>query len=213
MAATPVSICNQALSWLGGNLIISLDDNTDEAKICKANYEPLRDAVLEDREWTFAVKRASPSLLTEIPVYGFDNIFQIPVDVIRLLQVSAGTAELDASGASDSGINSSRGGVGIGREVRLPWVKEGDRILVQNYNKINIRYISRIEDTTKFSSAFVQCLAARIASDICLGITNNLKMNEMMAALYNSKLQNAYSSDGMQGRSYNTRSDSLTIIR
>jgi len=214
MAASPVEICNQALGWLGGNLIISLDDNTTEAKLCKANYAPLRDAVLVDREWTFAIKRFEPSRLAQDPVYGYDFLFQIPIDCLRVLQVSAAGREIDDGIFVEGSFKSAtRGGTGTGREQRIEWLREGDRIIVQVFKRINMRYITRIEDTTKFSSAFDQCLAARIAMDIAIPLTNSLPIQEQMLKLYAAKLDDAFTTDGMQGRSYNTRTDSLTIVR
>jgi len=88
MATSPVEICNLALSWLGGDLIISLTDDSTEAKLCNAVYAPLRDAVLEEREWTFATRRIQPPALVAGPLYGYDKAFQIPIEVIRVLQVS-----------------------------------------------------------------------------------------------------------------------------
>ena len=52
-----VGICNQSLSWLGGNRITSLDDDTVEANLCIDNYEHSRDTVLDMRHWTFAGAR------------------------------------------------------------------------------------------------------------------------------------------------------------
>ncbi len=214
MAISPVQICNQALSWLGGNQIISLNDDSKEAVLCKANYEPLRDALLYDREWTFAIKRAEPSRLVEEPVYGFDYYYQIPSDCLRVLQVSAAGNEADDGVfANNSFKKAVRGGTGIGRENRIEWLIEGDKIIVQINKRIFMRYIERVTDTVKFSSAFSQALAARIAMDIAIPLTNSVKMQEQMLKNYAGKLQDAFQTDGMQGRSYNIRSDSLTIVR
>jgi len=78
--ASDVSICNQALSWLGGSLITSLDDDINEAKVCKANYADIRDAVLEAHDWTFATP----------PVNGYVNAFPLPPDVLRVMDFNNG---------------------------------------------------------------------------------------------------------------------------
>ena len=49
--------------------------------------------------------------------------------------------------------------------------------------------------------------------DLALPITNNLKMQSAMAAMYGEKMSLAAATDGMQGRSSNTRSDALTAVR
>lgn len=215
MATSEVAICNIALSWLGGDLIISLDDETVEAKLCKANYAPLRDAVLEEREWTFAVKRIELAALQAVPLYGFDKAFQIPPATIRVLQVSRAGEDVTTGNAfSNTGVaSSSRGGTGMGRETRIEWNREQDTVVANSADRIFARVITRITDTTKFSSAFDQALAARIAMDIAIPLTNSEKLQQSMAGMYGEKMRLAAGSDGMQGRSFNVRSDSLTIVR
>ncbi len=213
MASSPVAICNIALGWLGGDLIISLDDETVEAKLCKANYEPLRDAVLEEREWTFAVKRLEPVELTESPLYGYDKAFQIPTEVIRVLQVSrAGEVE---SGILVEGsfLSATRGGTGTGRETRIEWAREGDAIYASNSARIFIRALVSITDTTKFSPAFDQALAARLAMDLAIPLTSSEKKQTAFAKMYGEKIVLAAASDGMQGRSHNVRADAFTVVR
>ena len=214
MAGSEVAICNIALGWVGGDLIISLDDDSVEAKLCKANYAPLRDAVLEEREWTFAVKRVEPSALAALPLYGFDKAFQIPPDTIRILQVTRAGEDVQVGSVSNTGIRaSSRGGTGIGRETRIEWLREGETIVANSAERIFARYISRITDPTKFSPAFDQALAARLAMDLAIPLTNSEKMQSSMATMYGEKIALAAVSDGLQGRSYNTRSDALTVVR
>lgn len=215
MAESEVAICNQALGWLGGDLIISLNDDTKEAKLCKANYANLRDAVLTVREWTFAVDRIEPSALATDPRYGFDKRFQIPGNVLRVLQVSrAGDDVVESSVGSSSGNRSSaRNGTGLGREARVEWLREGETIVVNNAERIYARVLIRIVDPTKFSAPFDQALAARLAMDLAIPLTNSRLLQRDMAALYGEKLADAASTDGMQGRSTNTRADSLTVVR
>lgn len=204
MATSEVAICNQALGWLGGSLITSIDpvEDSQESKLCAANYENLRDAVLEDAEWTFAIKRAEPAALAATPIYGFDKAFQLPSDCIRVLEVSNASESSTASSATMGG-----------RYNKIEWVREGDQILVLGVERIYIRYIQRIEDTTKFSPAFDQALAARLAMDLAIPLTNSRALQQDMAAMYGEKKALAAATDGMQGRSRKTRADSLTRVR
>lgn len=213
MAVSPVAICNIALGWLGGNLIISLDDETVEAKLCKANYDMLRDAVLEEREWTFAVKRLEPSALTTGPLYGYDKAFKIPPSVIRILQVSRAGEVIDGTIIDGSFKSATRGGTGTGRETRIEWAREGDEILADNSDRIFIRAIVRIVDTNKFSPAFDQALAARLAMDLAIPLTNSRALQKSMAGMYADKIRLAAATDGMQGRSHNVRADAFTVVR
>jgi len=210
MAISPVEICNLALGWLGADLIISLNDNSVEAKLCKANYALLRDAVLEEREWTFAVKRLEPVELVDTPIYGYSKAFQIPPEVIRVLQVSLGG---EPGHEENSFRSTARGGTGMGRETRIDWSREGDHILANNAARIFMRCLIQVVDTNKFSPAFDQALAARMAMDLAIPITNSRSLQKDMAGMYADKIKLAAASDGMQGRSFNTRSDAFTVVR
>ena len=207
MASSEVQICNQALGWIGGTLITALTDDSAEAKLCNANYANLRDAVLEEREWTFAVERIEPALLVSEPKYGFNNEFQLPSSVLRVLQVSrAGT------GAGIVVLGAEKSATGLGTYDKLPWLREGSTIRC-NAEQIYARVIQRITDVTKFTPAFVQALAARIAMDLAIPLTNSRLLQREMAQLYGEKIRLAAATDGMQGRSYKTRSTSLIEVR
>lgn len=207
MATSKVAICNQALGWLGGELITSFDDDSNEAKLCNANYDQLRDAVLEEREWTFAVERIEPSRLTSTPKYGFTYEFQIPATVIRILQVS-----LKGADAGIVGLSSDIYGTGLGDYQEIPWVREGATIRC-NAEQIYARVIQQITDTTKHSPAFDQALAARIAMDLAIPLTGSRALQQDMAAMYGEKIRLAASSDGMQGRNTRVRSSVLVSVR
>ena len=203
MADSPVAICNLALGWVGGDLITSLDDNSKEAKLCKANYELLRDAVLEEREWTFAVKRMRLVRVTDEPVYGWSAAFQIPPEVLRVLQISGSVAGLSAI---------TRGGTGMGQESRIEWNREGDKVMTDT-NDVFARCLVQVVDTNKFSPAFTQAFAARMSMDFAIPIASSRMLQKDMALMYGEKIRLAAATDGMQGRSQKTRSDSLIRVR
>ena len=189
MTTSEVSICNLALSWLGGNRITSLEDGTTEANLCAANYNPARDAVLEDRDWTFASTRCMPNRLAEPPEFGYSSAFQLPPDFIRVIRISQ-LADM--------------------RDEIFEWEKEKDQLLV-NADVIYMRYVFRLEDPTKFSPNFVQAFAARIAADICVPLTHDKELFANYWQLYLSKLETGGAMDGMQG--VNKRLQARKIIR
>lgn len=181
---TPVQICNQALSWLGANLIISFEDGTPEANLCKANYELLRDAVLEEHPWSFAILRETWPEATPAPSEGHAHI--IPDYVIRILGVT-----IDGSS--------------------VWWAVEGNR-LISEVARPEVKFIQRV-DANMFSPSFGQALAARIAADLALPITNSRTMMESMYALYQRKLDEAANLDGMEGINERIRSTWLLRAR
>ena len=193
--ASEVSICNQALSWLGASRIISLDDGTTNAVLCKDNYAELRNAVLEEGKFTFATGRFSSSApLADPPAYGYSKSFLISNLILIVIEVKENP--LSPEGTSD-----------------LDWRREGNRILC-NSDSIYYKAISVVEDPTKFNATFAQALAARIAAELSPVITgSNTKTNQMWG-LYERKMNLALGIDGGQGRSDRVRSASgITRVR
>ena len=181
-----VQIANLALGWLGGNLITSLDDDSKEAKLAKANFDFARDAVLEDHAWTFAAGRAVilPDLTT--PEFEYSTRFLVPIDSIRVL-----TVDTNPNGYNDAS-----------------WAKEENYILL-NAQKIYMRYTKRITDPNRFTAAFTQALAQRIAADIAIPLTESRSMQQTHWSLYIGKLEAAAATDGMQGRNQVMKSKRL----
>lgn len=196
-----VEICKLALAWLGAGHITSLDDSSEEARLCKLSYETSRDTVLESREWTFAVKRFILTPTNDDPKFYWAKEFVLPTEILRVLTVErqsiVGSNELSSN---------------LIEHEQMNWVREEDKILA-NWDSISIRAIIRITDETKFSPSFVHTLAARLAADLAIPITRSKTLQEQMFALYQAKLSDAASLDGMQGRSKRIRSRYLSARR
>ena len=190
--ATKVSIANQALGWLGANLITAFTDNTNEAKLIDANYDDIRDTVLEERAWTFATRRILlvPSITT--PTYGWSYQFLLPGDILRVLE-----ARNDKKAMGPNG---------------LQWVREGDFILSDS-DTLNVRYLVRLDDPAQYSPSFSQALAARLAADLAIPLTESRSLQQSMFGLYAQKLKIAAALDGMQGRAKSFNSNKLTRVR
>ena len=188
--ASKVEICNLALSWLGGNLIISIDDPTTEAALCKANFDLQRDACLQEYDWAFATKRVElPQSANAIP-WGDLTQFAIPADCLRVLTADSTSKD----------------------ERYLMWKIEGQYIIA-NVTELFIRYISRVENPEEFPTLFVHALAARMASDIAIPLTRSRELQGQMWQLFQNKINQAATADGMQGRSDRIRSNKLVRVR
>ncbi len=183
-----VSICNQALSLLGAALITSLDDDVQEAKLCKLHYGPARDAVLMERAWTFATTWRTLPKADNPPESMFANAYPIPSDVLLVWFV------------------------GIDWNHPETWRVENGYITTDG-NSCKAQVILRVEDTSLFSSLFVQALAARLAMELVVPITNSRELLADMSALYRAKLQIAGAKDGQQGTSRRLRSQWLNAVR
>lgn len=188
-SATPLSIANQALSWLGANLITSFDDGTNEANLVKANYDQLRDTVLELYWWSFATVRVKLSATEPVDDPANQTFkghkYTVPRDSIRVWKVS-----------NDADFRTGNTGA---------WSLEGGSI-VTVFAPAFVKYTYREEDTAQMSPGFTQALAGRIAVDLALPITESNNKLQAMQALYSLKLDEAKTLDGMQGTNERIRS-------
>jgi hypothetical protein len=174
--ATTVSICNQALAMLGAKSIISLDDGTTEANLCKALYDPVRDAALEMGNWSFATKWLEIPRMANPPVGEYTSAFPLPPDVLRVIFV--------------------------GTDFNHPeqWQREGNNIR-KDGDKCKCQVLVREVDVTKYSPMFLQALATKLASELAIGITNSKTMAEYYYGLSDKKIREAINRDNAQGRS------------
>ena len=186
-----VTICNQALTWLGANTIISLDDVSVEGVFCKTNYAQLRDTVLEEGRWTFATKRYTLSTKSGTdPDWGFNNRFILPTTWLLVLQARNDTEDDD------------------GRS-NIKWSIE-DGHLLSDEDTVYVKVIQQVTDPTKFTNTFRQALAARIGAEGAVPLTESTAKERLMWQLYGQKLSVAWGLDGSQGSSQRIVNDSLT---
>jgi hypothetical protein len=187
-----VSICNQALSWLGADPITSLDDQSTRAELCKLNYPLLRDAVLEERMWTFATVR-DISEVQDKDAWGVMYQHPTPKNWLSVFRVYRD-------------VNQRQNTTSEG------WRLEEGNILAQD-SKIFLWGVQSVANTHLFTNMFVQCLAARIAADLCVPLTENIQQQEILWSLYGSKLREAASRDGTQGDNDVITQHKLTAVR
>lgn len=190
--ASEASICNLALGWIGGNLITSLDDETKEAQLCKANYPLLRDAVLEAADWSFAIKRFILPASATPPVTGYSHAYPLPPEVLRVILLSARRTQ-DYPAVPD-------------------WQVEGNEI-VTDYDACYAKCVVQVDDPTKFSPLFVNALAARIAADLAVPVASSRQLQSDMWELYTTKKSEANTQNSKQGTAQHVRSNALKTAR
>jgi len=189
-----VEICNIALGFLGAERITSIENpESDNEMLCALYYPIARDAVLESADWTFATFREVDSTpLEDPPAWGYTQAHAKPNEALRILQV--------------------RNNIFQNKSSQLKWNLEGS-VINSDASTIFIKYIKRITDTKKYTPSFVQCLAARVAVDMCIQITENRSLFGDLWAAYSAKLNEAMNNDGLQGTHEQIHSDALVNAR
>lgn len=171
MATGDVAIVNSALGKLGCERIISLDDDSDRARIMKAQYPLLRDKLLRSHPWNFAIKRVSLAALSDAPAFGYDYQYQLPSDCLRILETSIDEAD---------------------------WQKEGD-VIVTNESSLAIKYLSNDVPVGLFDACFCEVLALDLAIDTCHALTTSNTRLQSLAEQRKQEIQTARSFDAQEG--------------
>jgi len=150
MATSVVSVSNLALQKLGAGSIVSMDEDSREARAANACYEPLRDRELRAHAWNFAIKRTTLAPSATTPDFDFTYAFPVPSDLLRLLPPA---------------------------RTGLDWTIENlngtPHIHTNDGDTLEIRYVARMTDPTQFDALFVEMLAAKMAWHMCEGLTQS----------------------------------------
>jgi hypothetical protein len=151
-----VSIANQALIKIGAERIISIDEDTKQARILKALWDIKRDAELAAHPWTFATKRARLPASSTAPAFGFSRAFPLPVDALRLVEV--GQWYVMYQGVDNGPI----------------FAIEGGEVLCDEASPLDVRYVARVNETARWPALFCEALACRLAAEMVESMTQSL---------------------------------------
>tara|TARA_R110002020_G_scaffold157079_1_gene339439 strand:+ start:7069 stop:7653 length:585 start_codon:yes stop_codon:yes gene_type:complete len=168
-----VDIANSALNNIGASTINSLTEDSVAARIVNQRYVFVRDAVFRSHSWNCLIRRASLAQNATAPTWGYTYAFNLPTDpyCLRVLRLE---------------------------KLDLDYKVEG-RTIVSNEQTMKIKFIARVTDPNEYDTLLVESIAARLAADICYGITNSNALVANMVSLYESKLKEARFVDATEG--------------
>ena len=170
--ASIVVICNGALNQLGASTILSLTEDSKNARLCNARFTQIRDSVFRSHPWNCLQKRSHLAADSDAPAWGFTQQYTLPADCLRVLTI------LDHD--SDYKI-------------------EGRKILTDN-SSMKILYISRVTDPNEYDELLRETLSAALAADIAYAITSSNPTTTNMFNLFQSKLKDARFVDSTEGQ-------------
>lgn len=188
--ASEISICNMALGYLGQSPILNLlSPSTKVEEVCATYYATSRDSVLESAAWTFAAFRD----VLDQPVTGSWGELKHPLkaDWLTVLRVYRS-------------VNASFAGGRVGSTPRqnpqADW-QVIDGFIVTDLSLIYVTGTLRVIDPNKFPALVQRSIAAHLAAEMAIAITENASLHQKMLTLYEINLAEAMVSDGIQGRS------------
>jgi hypothetical protein len=172
MASSVVGICNGALNQLGATTILSLTEDSKNARLCNSRYTQVRDAVFRSHPWNCLQVRLELPQSTTTPTWGFKFQFDLPGDCLRLLKI----LDYDSN------------------------YKVEGRAILSNNETMKILYISRIEDPAQYDELLRETLSAALGADIAYAITSNNTTSQNMLVTYQEKLKDARFVDSTEGQ-------------
>lgn len=168
MAESKVSICNRALQYLKVERINSLDETTEQARVCQLMYEGALASLLREHAWNFAraVTPLTPAAKNDNPEWA--QAYALPGDCLRALRVFGAPGTLDPSLSE------------ILRDAEARFEIIGGTVytdLAQAY----IEYVSKASDPTCFDACFSEILSLKLAADMAMSLTGNAEYGSYYA--------------------------------
>jgi hypothetical protein len=170
--ASVVEICNGSLNQLGATTILSLTEDSKNARLCNSRYSQVRDAVFRSHPWNCLQKRVELAADTDAPAWGFKFAYTLPADCLRLLRI----LDYDSN-----------------------YKVEGRKIL-SNTSSMKILYIGRITDPNEYDESLRETLSAALGADIAFAVTSNNQTATNMYNLFQDKLKDARFVDSTEGQ-------------
>jgi len=182
--ASSIEIANRALTKLGAARIISFGDDNKQARAVQSMFDIVRDAELRAHIWSFAIKRASLAALTSTPDWGYTYEYQVPSDLLRILQVN----DVYNGPSFEDYRNQSV----------AEYALEGNKILTDFAAPLRIRYVAQITDTSQWDSTFVEAFACRLAVEMAEDLTQSNTKRELAQKEYEQALMMAIKAGGLE---------------
>ena len=182
--ASVVEICNNALNQLGASTILSLTEDSKNARLCNARYESIRNAVFRSHSWNCLMARQELAADTATPAWGWAKQFTLPSDCLRVITIS---------------------------DYDYDYKIEGRKIMA-NVSPIKLQYVKLVTDPNEYDTLLAETISAALAADICFAVTANATLVTSMKEIYKDKLGEAKHVDATEGQNTDPNMGQVDVI-
>ena len=151
-----VEIVNRSLDKLGADTIVDLTQDSENARVMNRQYNIVLRALLRSFNWNCAITRIILAPMAVAPAFDFSYQFQLPADCLRPL------FPFDVT----------------------DWIVENKKILTNDGNSINLRYIRMLDDPNDMDDCFVEVFACKLAMEAAEKITQSKTKRDLAAQEY-----------------------------
>ncbi|MEN3940673.1 hypothetical protein WJU23_05210 [Prosthecobacter sp. SYSU 5D2] len=174
---TQTDLANVALGHLGSSVIMAITENSAAAEHCRRFWDITRDALLRQRHWNFAIKRADLSELDDAPLFGWTKAYQLPADYILAIE-----------------FNGRQAGTGEAlHEI------EGSHLLT-NEVTAELKYIRRHEDVSGWDASFCEAFGYFLAARIAPAMTSAQGVADTLLSRGEQFMLRAFGPDNLESR-------------
>lgn len=200
-----VDIVNIALDHLGQTNITALSDENKVARIANRRINFIRKSVMREHPWNFAINRATLEYSDANQAgYEYQYSYNVASDCLRILEFYPKKEygydfKLEKSGeAVSAGVTIEPLPFGdyefgnTGTEVYMC-------LITNAASPARIKYIGNVQNPNEFDPLFVEALAARIAAELALPLTNDKDIMAAMWQIYQGKITEAELQNAIEG--------------
>jgi hypothetical protein len=159
MAISRTEICNKALTLVGANPIVNIDDDTQNARIISRVYELALKSILSEAPWVFALRRSLLAQSTDVPGWydtGEIYTYAKPNECIRIFRTNDPASTWRMVGAT----------------------------IISDTNDLGVEYVWYNNTPSTYTASFVEAFIDKLCSDIAFMIVNSKTVAENFLEKY-----------------------------
>lgn len=219
MSQSVVDVCNSALQKVGAASIMSLTDNSREARACNLAYDSNRRDELRKHYWNFAMKRVALAPDVTAPAFDFAYQFTLPSDCLRIMLPNDAYLDWVVEGRKilTNATTSPFGSNPVNSQPGVVYTPPGG--ITPGYTpttpapQLNLRYVSDITDCTQWDSSFYNVMAISLAIDICEPLTQSQSKRQVLDAEYKDAVVTARIADAFENLPADPPADEWWLVR
>ena len=165
---TRTDLANAALAYLGEMRISNIEDpDSQPARTCKQFLADTIDEILRTHPWSCSIRLATLTEVATAPDWGFKRAFQLPSDMMRLLQING----------QEPGISQQ-------------YFDIQGKLLLTEWEEAKIRFVQRI-DVPEFDPLLARAIALQLAVKICIPLSLNMQNLQLCSQLFDKAIGEA----------------------
>ncbi|MEG1825115.1 MAG: hypothetical protein RRY12_10775 [Cloacibacillus sp.] len=169
-----INICNMALGNIGAEPIISFEDESQTARICKMHYEHVIDYLLAGHPWGFNRRLIALIESSETKAAGWNYLYVYPVEALNINRIFSAKS---SSERSDFIIT-------LGEKRRIACNLPPDGSV---YAECRVA----VEDVSLWPPQFVEVVVWLLASRLALSLARSSEVAQSCVAMYQQALGEA----------------------